>query len=108
MAMEQRKHRRYRFHCEIWFPGKQVSVTGTASDLSVRGCKVESKKRVYIGKCLALQICLPDQVAPLVVDQAVVRWSRGLAFGVEFLAMQLGEQERLHRFVSTLETQPGH
>ncbi len=101
--MEQRKHRRYRFHCEIWFPGKQVSVTGTASDLSVIGCKVESKKRVYIGKCLALQICLPGQEATLKVDQAAVRWAKGQEYGLEFLTIGSEEEERLRRFLSTLE-----
>ncbi len=42
------------------------------------------------------------------VDLAAVRWSEGREFGLEFLRMQPEEQQRLRRFVSTLETQPGH
>ena len=106
--MEQRKHRRYRFHCEIWFPGKQVSVTGTASDLSVIGCKVESKKRVYTGKWLRLEICLPGQEATPKVDQAAVRWVRKEEFGLEFISMRPEEEERLRDVVGSLRAGQSH
>ncbi len=47
--MEQRKHRRYRFLCEIWFPGKEESVAGTVSNLAVGGCEVGSPTPVDTG-----------------------------------------------------------
>ncbi len=100
--MEQRKHRRYRFHCEIWCPWKE-SVAGTVSNLSVGGCKVDSKASAYIGMYLALQICPPGQEATLKVDQAAVRWAKGQEFGLEFLIIGSEEEERLRRFLSTLE-----
>ncbi len=108
VPIEQRKHPRYRFHCEIWLLWKEESVAGTVSDLSVRGCKVESEASIYIGKRLALEIYLPGQEASLHVEQAAVRWVRKEEFGLEFLCMQPEEQVRLDRFVSTLETGPGH
>ncbi len=101
--MEQRKHPRYRFHCEIWFRWKEESVAGTVSNLAVGGCKVESEGSVYIGMYLALQICLPGQEATLKVDQAAVRWVKGQEFGLEFLIIGSEEEERLRRFLSTLE-----
>ncbi len=106
--MEQRKHRRYRFLCEIWFPGREESVAGTASDLSVRGCKVESEASLYIGMYLALEICPLGQEATLKVDQAAVRWARKEEFGLEFISFSPKEEERLRRFVSTLETAQSH
>ncbi len=100
--MEQRKHRRYRFHCEIWFPGKEESVAGTVSNLAVGGCKVESEASVYIGMYLALQICLPGQEASLKVDQAAVRWARKEEFGLEFISMRPEEEDRLRDVVGIL------
>ena len=107
--MERRKHRRYRFHCEIWFPGKEESVVaGTVSNLAVGGCNVESEASVYIGTYLALQIYLPGQEATLKVGQAAVRWAKEQEFGLEFNSMRSEEQARLRHFVSTLETGLSH
>ncbi len=106
--MEQRKHRRYQFHCEIWFPGKEESVAGTVSNLAVGGCKVESEASVYIGMYLALQICLPGQEATLKVDQAAVRWARKEEFGLEFIRMQPEEEDRLRDVVGILRVGQSH
>jgi len=106
--MERRSTVRFPVQFILGFFGQYSVGAGTVSNLSTAGCMVGSDLVVLVGWSLKLRLNLPDQVAPLVVDQAVVRWSRGLAFGVEFLAMQLKEQERLHRFVSTLETGASH
>ncbi|MCH6558698.1 MAG: PilZ domain-containing protein [Nitrospirae bacterium] len=106
--MEHRKHPRYQFQCEIWFPGKEESVAGTVSNLSVGGCKVESKASVYIGMYLALQICLPGQEATLKVDQAAVRWARKEEFGLEFISMRPEEEERLRDVVGSLRAGQSH
>ena len=106
--MEQRKHRRYRFLCEIRFPGKEESVASTMRDLSTGGCKVMSEASLYIGMYLGLEICPLGQEATLKVDQAAVRWARVEEFGLEFISMRPEEEERLRRFVSTLETRPSH
>ena len=81
---------------------------GIVVNLSLGGCAVDSEQNVQEGKYLTLRIFIPDQDAPLVVDRAQVRWSAGRLFALEFLALQPQEQERLGRFVSTLETQLGH
>ncbi len=52
---------------------------------------------------LALQISLPGQEATLKIDQAAVRWAKGQEFGLEFLIIGSEEEERLRRFLSTLE-----
>ncbi len=106
--MERRKHPRYQFHCEIWFPGKLESVAGTVTDLSMGGCKVDTKTSVYIGMYLPLRVYLPGHETPLHVEQAVVRWAREQECGLEFISMRPEEEVRLRRFVSTLETQPSH
>ncbi len=44
--MEHRKHQRYQFQCEIWFSRQEMSEAGTVSNLSLGGCKVDSKASV--------------------------------------------------------------
>ncbi len=107
--MEQRKHRRYRFLCEIWFPGKEKSVAGIVTDLSMGGCKVGSPTPVDTGTYLEMRIYIMGAPEfPLKVDQAVVRWAKEQEFGIEFISMRPEEEERLRRFVSTLETEQSH
>ncbi len=106
--MYQRNHRRHRFLCEIRFPGKEESVAGTVSNLSMGGCKVVSEASLYIGMYLALEICPLGQEATLKIDQAAVWWAREEEFGLEFITMWPEEQERLRRFVSALETHTSH
>ncbi len=106
--MEHRKHQRYQFQCEIWFPGEEMPEACTLSNLSVGGCKVDSKASVYIGMYLMLRVCLPGQGAPVQVDQAAVRWAKEQVFGLDFISMRPEEQARLRHFVSTLETGQSH
>ncbi len=85
-----------------------MSEAGAVSNLSVGGCKVDSKASVYTGRYLALDVFLRDEQTRLKVDQAAVRWAKEQEFGLEFITMRPEEQARLRHFVSTLETQPGH
>ncbi len=102
--MEHREHPRYQFHCEIWFPGKVESVAGTVSNLSVGGCKVGSPTPVDTGTYLEPRIyIMAAPEFPMKIDQAVVRWAKGQEYGLEFLTIGSEEEERLRRFLSTLE-----
>ncbi len=85
-----------------------MSEAGAVSNLSVGGCKVDSKASAYIGRYLALDVFLRDEQTRLEVDQAAVRWAKEQEFGLEFISMRPEEQARLRRFVSTLETGPSH
>ncbi len=80
---------------------------GTVIDLSKRGWKatvVISSQSVRPGMYLKLRLYLPDQAPPMDVDSAAVRWAKGQEFGLEFLIMGSEQEERLRRFLSTLET----
>ncbi len=106
--MEHCKHPRAPFQCQISFSRQEMSEAGTVTNLSLGGCKVDSKASVYVGMYLTLQVDLPGHESPLKLDQAVVRWVKEHEFGLEFISMWPEEQARLRHFVSTLETQPGH
>ena len=108
--MEQRKHLRFAIQLPIAFSGDDISGEGTVIDISKGGwhVTVASNHNVPTGTYLALRIELPDHAPPLKVELAAVRWSQGRNFGLEFLRMGDEEQARLHRFVSTLETNTPH
>ncbi len=80
---------------------------GTGFDLSTWGCKVESQAHVRKGDQVALQLYLPDQqdpTTPLMVEVAVVRWTIQQKLGLEFISLASGDQQRLRRYVTTLQT----
>ncbi len=106
--MERRKHPRFLFQCEAWFPGEEISGACTLSNLSLRGCKVKSDVSVYTGMYLALRVCLPGREATLQVDQAAVRWAKEQEFGLEFISMRPEEEERLRDVVSSLRAGQSH
>ncbi len=106
--MEKRKHPRFAIQCAISSSGDEIFEAGALANLSVGSCGVARKTNVYNGMHLALHINLPDQEDPLKVDQAAVRWAKDHEFGLEFITMWPEEEERLRRFVSTLETHTSH
>ncbi len=106
--MHLRYARRYQVHCPITLLGDHLVGEGTVHNVSTGGWKVEGSQPIQHGNCFALRVLLPDQAVPMKVDLAVVRWSRGREFGLEFLRMQPEEQDRLRRFVTALERGSRH
>ena len=108
MGDEQRQSHRFlvQFTISLLQDGVMVG-DGTVYDLSTYGCKVESQVNVGAGYCMALQLYLPDHQdppTPLMVEVAAVRWTIQLKFGLEFIRLTSGEQQRLHRYIKTLQT----
>jgi hypothetical protein len=80
---------------------------GTGYDLSAGGCTVESQVSVGKGDHVALQLYLSDHQAPatpVMVEVAVVCWTLQQKLGLEFIRLQSGDQQRLRRYVTTLQT----
>lgn len=50
-----------------------------------------------------LTLVLPDGDSPLEIQLAVVRWSHGRLFGVEFIAFGEAQRSRLRRFLTSQE-----
>ncbi len=107
--MESRRSPRFSFQCPIAYSGINFAGVGTVSNLSTGGCKVGSFKAVDTRTYLKLRLYFTGYPElPLKVDQAVVRWAKEQEFGIEFISFSPKEEERLRRFVSTLETRPSH
>lgn len=106
--MNTRVFPRIPIHYPVLFSGDDLYGEGTVVDISEDGCAVGSDATVRTGTCLTLDIFLPYQDFPIMVDQAVVRWSAGRVFGVEFLRMEPGDWKRLHQFINIGVTVPIH
>ncbi|MFQ5992156.1 MAG: PilZ domain-containing protein [Nitrospiraceae bacterium] len=111
--MELRGAPRYRvvFHSSF-SSAELVAGEAVGSDLSDRGCRVRvSRLKSPTGVCrgteLQLHLILPenDHYSPVNVERAVVQWTEGNEFGVEFLQLADEAAERIRRFVSTLGTE---
>ncbi len=105
---ERRRAARFPVQFNLGFLRQHAVGVGSASNLSTEGCTVESELMVHQGWPLKLRFRLPDDDLPVEVTLAVVRWSQGQKFGLEFLRMKDKQRKRLRRVVSTLETEPSH
>jgi hypothetical protein len=106
-AMEHRQYPRFPVQFRSSFSSTNiVSGEGNLGDLSIRGCRVFSLIDVKVGTALQLRIEVADGEPPIQVSQAVVRWSRGGSFGLEFMTLTPDEWARLQHVVKELELEP--
>lgn len=105
-SLDLRKVPRIRVHFRSFFAGGHIDGEGTVLDLSTKGCKVDSDTNVQPVTELEVWFFLPDHDRPIRVQLAEVRWTRGRAFGLEFLSMQSEDRERLGRVLKSKEISP--
>ena len=77
--------------------------SGQVINLGGRGCKIMSETVVSIGDLFAVRLYIPNLHPQIKIHETVVRWAMGQEFGLEFLSLQQGEQERLRQFFETLK-----
>lgn len=101
-----RKHPRFEVNFGSVFAGELLAGTGTIINLSVSGCSVASKSTPPAHSVVGLKVQLPDSSWPLEVERAVVRWSRGTTFGLEFESLSESETTRLQQLLQDLDQGP--
>lgn len=104
--MELRKNLRFAVQLPLSFKGDQIAGEGVVFNLSLEGCAVGSDTSIQPGTYLELRVQTYQQELPIEVELAAVRWSEGREFGLVFIRIRAEEQDRLRRFVKTLEA--GH
>ena len=80
---------------------------GSVRDLSAKGCRVESILSPFTGMQLALQLHIPGELQPIMIDNATVRWSGSAGIGVEFLTIAPPHQDRLNIMIQQLQPKSG-
>jgi hypothetical protein len=105
--MDKRQHPRFpaRFHSSFTSV-TVVSGEGNVVDLSIRGCRIESSTDVQPGASLEIRIVAIAHEPPIQIQQALVRWTRGRQFGLEFVTMAPEEWARLQHIVKQIEMEP--
>ena len=80
---------------------------GSVRNLSAKGCCIESIISPFTGMQIAVQLHIPGEPQPILIDNAVVRWSGSAGIGLEFLTVASPHQDRLNRMIEQLQPKTG-
>ena len=97
-----RKHQRLKKLVPVQYVGDEIAGEGIIKDLSLSGSYITGNTRVSLGMALALQMFVPGDPEPLLIDRATVKWIKGSEFGVDFDIPQPKMAERITQVISTL------
>jgi hypothetical protein len=98
--MDLRRHQRFPVHFQSVFSGPKLNESfGTMVNLSEGGCRVQTDSQVYTGIQLTLRLHVPNEDAPIRIEQAAVRWNREGAIGVGFITVAPPDRERLNHLI---------
>lgn len=105
--MYKRRCARYAVHFQSTLSTTQIPEgSGTALDLSIRGCHIQSFIPVIPGILIKLSILAPETTTEIEIEQAVVRWTANQEFGLEFTSITPEQFERLTKLVQQLPAVP--
>ena len=103
-----RKDQRLKKLVPVRYLGDGIAGEGIIKDLSLSGSYITGNVPVSAGMALALQIFVPGDPEPLLIDRATVKWVKGSEFGVDFDIPLPKVAERITQVISTLvKTQHG-
>ena len=77
--------------------------TGSVLNVSAKGCRVTSVISPFTGMQLTVQLHVPGESKPIMIDNAAVRWSGSAGIGLEFLTVAPPHQDRLDRMIQRLQ-----
>jgi PilZ domain len=97
-----RKNHRLKKLVPVRYLRDGVAGEGIIKDLSLSGSYITGNASVSIGMELALQIFVPGDPEPLLIDRATVKWVKGSEFGVDFDTPPPKVAERITTVISTL------
>jgi hypothetical protein len=103
-----RKNNRLKKLVPVRYLGDGMVGEGIIKDLSLSGSYITGNAPVSVGMALALQIFVPGDPVPLLIDRATVKLVKGFEFGVDFDTPEPKVAERITTVISTLvKTQQG-
>ena len=103
-----RKYQRLKRLVPVRYLRDGMTGEGIINDLSLSGSYMTGNAPVSVGLALALQMFVPGDPEPLLIDRAIVKWVKGSEFGVDFNLPQPTVAERITTVISTLvKTQQG-
>ncbi len=103
MEDERPRERRVLVKDPVSFEGKQGVGRGTAFNLSLNGCALESGQPIDPDATMQMNLHIPTDKKPVKVGRARVTWTAGGDFGVEFLNVEDTARVRLKKYISSLQ-----
>ncbi|HSL03712.1 MAG TPA: PilZ domain-containing protein [Nitrospiraceae bacterium] len=104
----RRKHQRLTRLVSVRYIRDGIAGEGIINDLSLSGSDMTGNTPVSVGMVLALQMFVPRDPEPLLIDRATVIWVKGSEFGVNFDTPEPKVTERITTVISKLvKTQYG-
>jgi len=98
-SLDLRRGPRFEARGSVTFEGEGHVGSGKIFNVSSWGCGVESITDVIPGIYVGVRLSLPDQLNPVEIELAAVRWSARRRFGVEFLSISPPSRTRLEQFL---------
>lgn len=103
VAEDRRVYDRLPISFPLSFSGNpNIAGQGEAIDISMGGCSFNTTETLAAKMILRFELRISNDVPPVVVDAAIVRFVKSQNVGVEFLRCQKNERERLQLFISGL------
>lgn len=102
-SMTVRQSQRVLVRCAVRYFSEGILGEGTVWDLSHSGWRVSGNHPVKEGDYLTLYIAIPAGKVKqwISADKAVVRWVKGLYFGIEILSMDQSGRQQLADFLDS-------
>ena len=102
-ADDKRKYPRFCVAFPASFGDGGIVHFGMVVDISREGCRIRCGDAAPGDQYFKVEIWLNNSSDRLVIDLAVMRWSRQGEFGIEFIRMTLDNQEQLRRILRNCE-----
>jgi len=100
--LEKRQQPRFTSQFRSTISGGQREGQGRTLDLSVGGCMIETDFPVAVGASFEFRIYVPGLDWPLRIEEAQVRWVKANTFGIQFMKIKPGDEEKLKQVIASL------
>lgn len=100
--VDRRQYVRFSARFPVTFTGEGGRGEGTATDISMGGCALESDATLMPSMVLKLKLRVSEYALPVEVEAAVVRSIRSKIAGLEFVRFAPQEKYRLNQYVAGL------
>ena len=99
---DRREYERLAMNFPISVVGENIAGAGAVFDISINGCGFATDVQLSEGSIVRLALQISNELEPVTIEAAVVRYVQRGRTGVEFLRVQPAEQERLQMHIRGL------
>jgi hypothetical protein len=97
---EPREGKRHAMSCRIEYILDKTRHEGMLVDMSQRGWRAHGSQTVAKGTAMMVEILCADPAQRITIEEALVRWTDGLEFGVEVIRISPDSAARLSDYLN--------